>query len=717
MKKYYPLVIVLLVAFQSQSYGFSTSDCIRQTPKNQARLAVPVISGNFSICLPGPNTTQLTASELPAAINPWISSNTAVATVNNTGLVTAVSFGATTITYTDNLGVNASVNVYVSTFPTITSPSGSYTTCEGGTLQLNGSVFPNAVTPWASSNPAIATVDNTGLVTGVSGGTCSIIYQNIGGCSVAKTITIDPLLIPTITCGASTENQITINWTPVPGATTYTTVYTVNGGAFVLGGFGVLTTFTKTGLSAGDTVSFYVTPSGPVGSCFSSGTVTCSTSTNCDETNTPAQPVVTLLQPTCSVSTGSIAIAAVAGNTYSFDGGPYTTTLLYSGLLAGSIHSVTAKNAAGCISSVTSVTIGNQPSNPAATLTLTSPIGSTAQSTCLFTAITPVVFTVGGGATGASLISGSVPSGFTGTFNQSLGIFTLSGIPTELGTFSYLVATTGGCGTATQSGTITVYPTATITLASSPSSANQVVCFNSPISPTSYTIGNGALSATVSAGSLPAGLNAIFSAGSLIISGTSLQSGTFPYTVMTTGGCGTASLSGVIVVNPLLDYLSCDASQTTSPNSVYFDWQPIPGVTSYVYSYSINGGPYIYGTTSVSHYEVLGVLPGQDVFFTVSETTTVCSSSITTTCTNLSNEVFQDEAFRYFPNPVSNLLNLTNANPINSVVIINSLGQSVLNKSYNANSIQIDLSSLAPGIYLVKLSSDYNTKTIKIVKE
>ena len=45
------------------------------------RLLPPVITGNFSICLPGPTTTQLTASLPPAAVTPttpWVSSNPAV---------------------------------------------------------------------------------------------------------------------------------------------------------------------------------------------------------------------------------------------------------------------------------------------------------------------------------------------------------------------------------------------------------------------------------------------------------------------------------------------------------------------------------------------------------------------------------------------------------------------------------------------------------------
>jgi uncharacterized protein YjdB len=144
-----------------------------------------VITGNFSICLPGPTTTQLIGFGIPSPTNPWTSSNPAVATVNSIGLVTSVSFGATTITYTDNLGVSYSENLYVSTFPTINTPFGT-SVCVAGILQLNGSLFPNPTTPWISLTPAIATIDASGLVTGVAGGIATIEYKNLGGCTISS---------------------------------------------------------------------------------------------------------------------------------------------------------------------------------------------------------------------------------------------------------------------------------------------------------------------------------------------------------------------------------------------------------------------------------------------------------------------------------------------------------------------------------------------------
>ncbi|NHM08073.1 Ig domain-containing protein, partial [Flavobacterium sp. CYK-4] len=332
---------------------------------SRTTLAPNAITGNFSICLPGPLTTQLTGSGTPDPTTPWTSSNPAIATVSNTGLVTATGvLGATTITYRDNLGNLFSANVYVANFPTITSPSGTYTTCAAGTLQLAGSLFPNATIPWESSNPAVATVDNTGLVTGVSGGTATITYRNLGGCTTTQVVTINPLLSPTITCGATTFNQITFNWGAVPGAGTYTVVYTINGGPFQFGTVGNILTYTRSGLAPGDYVDLYVTPSGAVGTCFTAGTVRCF-STACTPATSPLAPSVVVTQPSCSTATGTITITGVAGETYSVDGGAYSGTLIYSGLTPGP-HDVRARNAFGCTSPLTNVTINPQPPTPAA---------------------------------------------------------------------------------------------------------------------------------------------------------------------------------------------------------------------------------------------------------------------------------------------------------------------------------------------------------------
>lgn len=81
---------------------------------------------------------------------------------------------------------------------------------------------------------------------------------------------------------------------------------------------------------------------------------------------TPASPTLSAVQPTCTVSTGSITVTAPTGSglTYSLDGGPFQTGVTFSNVAAGS-HCVRVKNSFGCISSQTCITINAQPQTPA----------------------------------------------------------------------------------------------------------------------------------------------------------------------------------------------------------------------------------------------------------------------------------------------------------------------------------------------------------------
>ncbi|MBS7232527.1 T9SS sorting signal type C domain-containing protein [Flavobacterium psychroterrae] len=73
----------------------------------------------------------------------------------------------------------------------------------------------------------------------------------------------------------------------------------------------------------------------------------------------PTAPIVTTVQPTCSVNTGTITITAPTGTgtSYSINGSTYTnTTGIFAGLAVGP-YNVTARNSSGCTSPITVVNI------------------------------------------------------------------------------------------------------------------------------------------------------------------------------------------------------------------------------------------------------------------------------------------------------------------------------------------------------------------------
>jgi hypothetical protein len=89
------------------------------------------------------------------------------------------------------------------------------------------------------------------------------------------------------------------------------------------------------------------------------------------------------------------------------------------------------------------------------TLSLSSAIGTTNQSICSGTAIAPIQYTFGGGATSAT-VSG-LPTGVTAS--TSGNVVTISGTPSA--DFSYTINTVGGCGSVSLNGTVSLSNNAT----------------------------------------------------------------------------------------------------------------------------------------------------------------------------------------------------------------------------------------------------------------
>ena len=286
---------------------------------------------------------------------------------------------------------------------------------------------------------------------------------------------------------------------------------------------------------------------------------------------------------------GTFSGTGIVGNTFNPAtagvGGPYTITYTFT-------------NGNGCTGTQQqTVTV-----NGVSTISLTSAVGTNAQTVCINNAITNITYAIGGAGTGASISAGALPAGVTGSF--AAGVFTISGTPTASGNFPYTVTTSGSlCTEVSLSGTITVNANATITLTSAVNTDFQAVCINSPIINITYAIGSGGTGASITAGALPAGVTGSFAAGVFTISGTPTVSGNFSYTVTTSGGpCLSASASGEITVNALpivsfsglaLTYCSTDpaATLTGSPAGGTFSGTGIVGNTFNPATAGI-GGPY-----------------------------------------------------------------------------------------------------------------------------
>ena len=82
----------------------------------------------------------------------------------------------------------------------------------------------------------------------------------------------------------------------------------------------------------------------------------------------------------------------------------------------------------------------------------------------------------------------------------------------------------------------------------------------------------------------------------------------------------------------------------------------------------------------------------------------------------LSNNSFNLNDFKFYPNPVNDILTLQYSKDISSITFYNLLGQAVLVKTINASQTQIDMSGFAQGTYIVKVTVDGNSQNIKVYK-
>ena len=169
-------------------------------------------------------TLQLTATVTPDnATNKsvtWTSSNTAVATVSSTGLVTAVANGTATITATTADGSNktatctVTVNIPVPVTGITLNKTTATLTSKGPTLQLSATVTPSNATnksvTWTSSNTAVATVSNIGLVTAVGAGTATITAAATDGSGITATCKVTVIAIEATFNGSNAK--LSANW-------------------------------------------------------------------------------------------------------------------------------------------------------------------------------------------------------------------------------------------------------------------------------------------------------------------------------------------------------------------------------------------------------------------------------------------------------------------------------------------------------------------------
>ncbi len=219
--------------------SFSGSMTINNTTSKEFNFFIYLIEGQAvtptinsvtvspaSVTLDPNGTQQLTATvdATPASADKsvtWSSSNPSAATVSESGLVTAVAQGTATITATSNLDdtksgtCSVTVNAPAAPIPvTAIALNKSTTTIAIGdseTLTINytpADANTGKAVNWTSSNTSVATVDNSGKVTGVAAGTATITATSTTDASITAScnVTVQAVAVTGVSINPTSAN-------------------------------------------------------------------------------------------------------------------------------------------------------------------------------------------------------------------------------------------------------------------------------------------------------------------------------------------------------------------------------------------------------------------------------------------------------------------------------------------------------------------------------
>ncbi|MCP9752230.1 hypothetical protein EGI32_14780 [Ferruginibacter sp. HRS2-29] len=279
------------------------------------------------------------------------------ATTNTTGLFSAVTSGAHTITFTDSRGCTGTVNASVAQGSAITgSATATTTSCNNAT---DGTIT-------ATSNGIIpvtyvldGTVTNTtGIFTGVAAGLHTITFTDNNGCPGTATATI--------TAGPALTGQAIALPTSCPTVNNGRITVTSNGTlpvTYQLDGTVTNSTGIFTGVNSGLHTITFTDAKGCTGSV--------SATVNQGATITGTATTVATSCP--AINNGKITLITTGNGTVSFtlDGAVTNTTGLFTGVSAGP-HTITFTDGNGCPGSVTT-NVAQGPA-PQSTLTFTHPM-------------------------------------------------------------------------------------------------------------------------------------------------------------------------------------------------------------------------------------------------------------------------------------------------------------------------------------------------------
>lgn len=460
----------------------------------------PATTGTLYMC--EGNSTTLT-NVFPGGA--WSSSNTGIATVGTSGVVTGVGAGLATISYTLPSGCAATVQVTVYPLPAII---GSVLVCPGIAQTLIGAPSGGL---WTSSVPSVATIGSlSGTVMGITTGTSVITYTLATTCRTTAVVTVQPL--PSLIVGPSqvcVNSTIALfNFTPPGGiwSSSNTAIASIGTNGVVTGISAgvVLITFTATSTGCIVTKSITVNPlpapiSGPTVVCAGS-TITLTTASTGGTWSSSGlhasvgslSGVVTGISSGAEVITYTLPTGCIA--TYTISVNPLPGAILGGLLVCHGYTIVLTNDTAGGVWSIAPATV--------ATISATGVVTAVAPGTATVTYTMPLT----GCFVTAVVTVNPLPAPITGLLNLCVNDSTTLHDTTSGGTWSSeniyiaVIDDTTGLLATVSAGTVTItytisstgcYTTAVVTINPTPQpiTGPLQVCVNDSVTLSNVTTG------------------------------------------------------------------------------------------------------------------------------------------------------------------------------------------------------------------------------------
>ena len=522
--------------------------------------SISAIQGATNMC--AGTTTTLTDSTTGGT---WSSSAPGVASISTTGIVTSITGGTTTVTYSYGTGCSATSVMSVTPYPAAPAAPSPISYCLGATavpLTSPGTGLLWYTVPTGGVGSATAPTPSTAAV----GTTDYYVSQTTGTCESARAtvaVTVSNLATP-----------VASNSGPVCVGSSITVSSTAAPGDYYL--------WTGPGSFTATTQNFTF----PVGTVAESGVYCvrdslggCASAAACTTVSIQSIPVITTIVPgnptACFGSDGTITLGIfTAGSTYTVH---YTTipgsvvhtvtlvantsgNLTITGLTAGGYTAITVISSAGCSSAPSGLYILTN-----APIPVISPSSSTSPTSCLGTNGTITL----GGLTAAST--------YTVSYTLASVVYTLSAtanaggqvIITGLSSGTYSGVTVnpgGGCVSAAVGPFTLTDPPAPVI--SSSSSVNPTTCISNDGTITLNGLTSGVLytvNYTLSGvpHSIPVTANA---SGQVILTG--LSAGTYTsVSVTNAASCTSATVGLFTLLDPSAPVISSTA--TTNPTTCF----------------------------------------------------------------------------------------------------------------------------------------------------